>query len=240
MYGLLRLWFRRNVAIIGSVITLVTGQFLMAAQLGTPSIGYIFWNAAILYSVSMLARTEKYRSLWLIAAAALAGFSMYSPLQIYIVIALLATSIIHPHARFLVFKLPMWVLGVSVGVFAIITLPLVISLLSKPHILLTLLGIPHPFALPTLHGLKQQFLQYFGFYIPQSGIQITPIYGLAVVALGIVGIYHLLSAKYTAKSYIVTIWLVLLFPAIIINSETVMIAFMHSSSFSDFALPRIS
>ncbi len=225
-YGLLRLWFRRNVAIITSIITLVTGQFMLLAQLGTPAIGYIFWNIAILYSVSMLAQTEKYRVAWLVLSTIFAALSLYSPLQVYVVVALIATSIIQPHARFVVWSLNKVILAACFTLFLVLTLPLTLSAIAKPSIVLGILGISPEHLIPNLHVIKTQVLQYFGFISPGSGVAIRPAYGLGIVLIALIGLYRLFTAKYTAKSYILTVWAILLMPVIALKPEMVMITFV--------------
>lgn len=226
LYGLLRLWFRRNVAVITSIITVVTGQFLLLSQLGTPAIGYIFWNAAMLYSASMLAQTKKLRPVWFVTTAMLAAVSLYSPLQLYAVFALAATCLIHPHARFVVLKQSKWVLGLGIVVFLALVAPLVVSVVQQPSLLKTLLGIPADFAVVSLEMVKTQLSQYAGFYKASSDIRVTPAYGLGIIALVFVGLYRLFTTKYTAKSYIITIWFLLLLPAILINPDAVMVTFV--------------
>lgn len=226
LYGLLRLWFRRNVAIITSIIVVVTGQFLLLLQLGTPAIGYVFWNTAMLYSASMLVQTKKFRPIWFIVTALLAAISLYSPLQIYTVLALAATSIIHPHARFIVFKQSKWVLGLGVTIFLVITSPLIISIIQQPSILRVLLGIPADLGVLSLETVKTQLSQYAGFYEASSDIRVTPAYGLGIVALAFVGLYRLFTAKYTAKSYIITIWFLMLLPVVLIDPNAVVVTFV--------------
>jgi hypothetical protein len=226
LYGLLRLWFRRNVAIISTIITVVTGQFLFHAQLGTPAIGYIFWNAAILYSVSMLARTEKYKPYWLLVATIFAALSLYSPLEVYVVIALLATCIIHPHARFIVLKTSNKLLIASGIIFTIIVTPLIIALITQPSLTWSLLGAPTSFDIFNLEIIKQQLLQYAGFSTPKNGTHVTPAYGLGIILMSLLGLYRLFTTKYTAKSYIITIWLCLLVPALLINPDAFNVTFI--------------
>ena len=226
LYGLLRLWFRRNVAIISSIIAIVTGQFLLLMQLGTPAASYIFWNAAILYSVSMLARTEKYHVFWLLAATTFAALSLYSPMQLYIVIALFVTCLIHPHARFVVMQTKSWILGMCAVWFGILVLPIVLSVIRQPHLILTLLGIPSDLSIFSLETVKTQLRQYIGFTTPSSGLRLSPAYGLGIIALASVGLYRLFTEKYTAKSYILTLWLILLLPLIITNPDAVTMTFI--------------
>lgn len=228
LYGLLRLWFRRNVAVISSVIVMVSGQFLLLTQLGTPAIGYIFWNAALLYSISMLARSKRSQWVWFMIATTIAALSIYSPLEIYAVLALLATCLIHPHARFIVFKqLPRPLLAASVVLFAVLITPLIASLIQKPELGLTLLGVPKDFAsVMTMQHMKDQIMLYAGFYNTSTDTIIAPAYGLGVIALAGVGLYRMFTAKYTAKSYIITIWIALLIPSIVVNAESAMVIFI--------------
>ncbi len=226
LYGLLRLWFRRNVAVITATIVVATGQFLLLSQLGTPAIGYIFWNSAILYCVSMLARTEKFRPLWFITATIFAALSMYSPLQLYVVIALIAACFFHPHARFVVFRQSKWVLGTGGLLFLLLITPLVISLAKQPALIKTLLGIPPQLSMINLELVRTQLSQYAGFYKSSSDVRITPAYGLGVIALALVGLGKLFTTKYTAKSYIITVWFILLLPAVLINPDAVMVTFV--------------
>lgn len=226
LYGLLRLWFRRNVAIISSLLAVATGQFLFYTQLGTPEIGYLFWNAALLACASMLARTEKYRWAWLVATVVVAALSIYSPFQIYMVIALVATSLIHPHARFVVFRQPYWLLAICTVLFIVLTLPLTLALVAQPHLLMTLFGLPTDWSAISWQYIQESGLQYLLFWEARSGATIAPVYSLGIFLLGVVGLYRLFTAKYTAKSYIITIWLLFLIPALLLNKDAVSLTFI--------------
>ncbi len=222
LYGLLRLWFRRNVAIITSAIVATTGQFLLHAQLGTPDIGYVFWNIALLFSASMLARVNKSRPLWLLLTAVIAGLSLYTPMQVYIVLALIAICFIHPHARFIVFHQPLWA-QISAGAILILTaLPLILTLVLHSNVLDTWLGIPDPLLGP-LSWDNARFLiyQYGAFFDPMSGNTIRPSYGLGIALLALIGLYRLFTAKYTAKSYIITLWMIPVAAAVIFHPELI-------------------
>lgn len=222
LYGLLRLWFRRNVAIITSAIVATTGQFLLHAQLGTPDIGYVFWNIALLFSASMLARVKKSRPLWLLLTAFIAGLSLYTPMQIYIVLALIAICFIHPHARFIVFHQPLWA-QISAGMLLIVTaLPLILTLIFHSSLLGSWFGIPDPLLAP-LSWDNARFLiyQYGAFFDPMSGDTLRPSYGLGIALLALIGLYRLFTAKYTAKSYIITLWMIPVAAAVIFHPELI-------------------
>lgn len=216
LHGLLRLWFRRNVALITSVIATSTGLFLFTTQEGTPGIAYFFFNVTMLWTVSMLTRGKGTSSLWLIVSAIIAAYSLYSPLQVYVVAGLIITCIVHPHARFVIFRRPLWALISAGFVFLLLVTPLVIGIVADPSIGKTLLGIPK--GMDIFSGARLELLrqEYLGFWEPLNGKFIAPAYGIGLVLLALIGAYRLFTAKYTAKSYILTIWLVLTIPIVLL------------------------
>jgi hypothetical protein len=96
---LLRRWFKPNIAVPASLIAITTGQFLIIAQSGTPSILYIFWPIALLLLGTQITRVRKYRMLWKVLFAVTAALSLYTPLSIYPLIAIGLAVIFHPHLR---------------------------------------------------------------------------------------------------------------------------------------------
>lgn len=215
LHGLLRLWFRRNVALITSIIAASTGLFLFTTQEGTPAITYFFWNISLLWTVSMLTRGKDTSSLWLIVAAVLAAYSLYTPLQIYIIAGLAITCLIHPHARFVVFRRPLWALIGAGAIFLLFITPLIISIIMDPSVLKALLAIPNDLALISHERANVLSQEYLGFWNPSNGTFIAPAYGLALALTALIGVYRLFTAKYTAKSYILTTWLILTVPIVI-------------------------
>ncbi|HEY0965554.1 MAG TPA: glycosyltransferase family 39 protein [Candidatus Saccharimonadales bacterium] len=214
IYGVVRLWFRRNVAIITSTIAVTSAQFLLLAQLGTPAISYIFWSAAVLFSTSMLAYSEKYRTVWMITTSIVAALSLYAPLGIYLLLALFLTSLFHPHARFIVFSQPKLLLIVCTALFGLTAMPLILSIINRPNLLLDIIGITTT-TTPTLESISSSVTPYVAFYAPSGGLMLQPVYGLATLLLVILGAVRLFSAKYTAKSYIISIVFLLVFVGII-------------------------
>lgn len=223
---LLNLWYRRNVAIAASIIAVTTNQFLLASQAGQAGIVYIFMTTMILIAASMIARRSAYAKLWVIAGFILAALSLYIPLNIYMLIALGLTAIFHPHARHILFKKsPKVVLAIGTLLFALILSPLVIGIINDPGILRTLLGFSD--GIRNFSANAASLLQnYTQFSDPSSATIITPVYGLGLVLLIALGVYRLISAKYTAKSYILSFWLLLLVPLVCLNPSFVSITFV--------------
>lgn len=216
-YKIIQIWFKRNVAIITSVLLVTSTQFLLQSQLGTSGILYLFWGVVLLFTTSMMAHAEKWRSLWFIISVIVVGTSLYSPFALYAVIPLLLTVALHPHARFIVMKQPLWVFAVALMSFIVVTLPLTITAINHPVIIAQLLlGTAIAEGSYDVTSAIPQLLQYVDFYADHNGRILQPTYGLGLVLIALVGVYSLFSAKYTAKSYIITIWALLTIPIIVL------------------------
>lgn len=223
---LLNLWYRRNVAIVAAIIAVTTSQFLLASQAGQAGIAYIFLTTMILIAASMITRKSAYAKLWIIAGAALAAISLYMPLNVYVLIALALTGIIHPHARYVLLRrAPKSILALGIVVFGIILSPLVVGVANDPSILRRLFGFTE--SVSNFGANASSLLQsYVSFTSPAAGNVIAPVYGLGLVLLILLGLYRLFSAKYTARSYILSFWLVLLIPLVCLNPGFVSITFV--------------
>jgi len=223
---LLNLWYHRNVAIIAAMIAVTTNQFLLASQAGQAGIVYIFVTVMILIAASMIARRNAYAQLWIVAGFVLAAVSLYLPLNIYILISLILTALIHPHARHMLLRQsPKSALVIGLALFLAIISPLVRGIINDTGVLKTLLGIPD--GIDDLASNAHTLLNNYGqFDHPTTAAVITPVYGLGLVLLIGLGVYRLISAKYTAKSYVISFWLVLLIPLVCLNPGFVSITFV--------------
>ena len=218
MILLLQMWFKRNVAVLTTVLVITTGQFLFVAQSGTPSIVYIFWSVWLLVAAMMVSRKAAYLGFWKIILFSFAALSLYTPLSAYILIALASAIVFHPHLRYLtrqVLRAKSKVL-LAVACALLIITPLIYFVTKDPSVGLALLGIPE--SLPNIiDNAKTLLKQYFDFSNPGSGTFMTPVYGLGSMVLIVLGIIRLASTKYTARSYIISAWTILLLPVILIN-----------------------
>ncbi|MES2876180.1 MAG: glycosyltransferase family 39 protein [Patescibacteria group bacterium] len=223
---LLNLWYRRNVAIVAAIIAVTTNQFLLSSQSGQAGVAYIFLTTMILVAASMISRRSAYAKLWVLAGFVLAAISLYMPLNIYILVALVLTALIHPHARHMLFRrAPKSTIALGTLLFLGIISPLIAGIVNDPAILRTLLGFSEQI---TNFGANASSLvqNYTSFNSPSSGEVIAPVYGLGLVLLIGLGLYRLFSAKYTAKSYILSFWLVLLIPLVCLNPSFISITFV--------------
>lgn len=225
MFLLLRRWFKHNIAVIASTLTIATGQFLFVSQNGAPSIMFIFWSIYLLLIAMLVVRNSRHSTLWTFAFFIGAAFSLYTPLSAYVLLAIGSAALLHPHLRFMLRRLSK-LKFIGAGLVSLILLiPLAFGIYKNPSLGLELLGVPT--AWPNFAGnLSQLVTQYFDVISPTSGIIMTPIFSFGSIALIVLGLLHIIRARHTARSYIISVWGLLLIPILLINPNFVSITFV--------------
>lgn len=238
LYTVLRMWFRKNVAIITSLIAASSAQFLFIGQLGTPEIMYIFWPTILLLTASMIAYSKRLTPFWLFLLAVTGALSIYTPLLIFIPLALMITCFLHPHARFVVFrKQANAVLLLSAAVFILLLIPLGVGIVREPTLLAEVTGTTFT-TIASEHSI-QQLGAYTQLAAPAIGSQITPAYSLVILLLVGIGAIRLFTTKYTAKSYILSILLLCMVGAALLGTLPQALTFVPAMLFVAFAISYI-
>lgn len=214
---LLRRWFKPNIAVLATVILVTTGQFLYVAQSGVGSIMYIMWSVLLLLAATMITSSQRHKRFWKLAFFTIMPLSLYTPLSIYLVLAIFSAGILHPHVRYVLKRMPRTHLIILTIYSLLIIAPLGYLVARYPHLGLQLLGVPETWPPDVWQNLKILVQQYLNFMNPQSGVLMTPVLGLGSIALILLGIWQLFTIRYTARSYTLTAWIVLLLPILLIN-----------------------
>jgi len=76
------------------------------------------------------------------------------------------------------------------------------------------------------HNIVLLTKQYFDFATPSTSVIMTPIYSLGSIVLILLGVLRLFTTKYTARSYLISTWLILLTPAVILNPDFSSVSFV--------------
>jgi 4-amino-4-deoxy-L-arabinose transferase-like glycosyltransferase len=216
LFFLLRNWFKRGIAVLVSIIATITGQFLLFAQSGSPSILYLFWPIVMLLLVTLIANRHRLNILWKTLFFIAAALSLYTPLSIYILITFISAILLHPHLRYLIRQLSKLKLLVALVIAILIVLPLGWRIVQEPRFGLTLLGIPGQW--PDFKANLVQLVQeFFGFTLSSSTNLIIPVFGLASMILIALGVYKVIRTRKTVQSYLIMTWLLCLLPILIIN-----------------------
>lgn len=223
---LLRRWFRANIAVLATVIMITTGQFLYIAQSGTASITYVMWSVWLLLTATMITRSEKYKKFWKVLFFIIMPLSLYTPLSIYLVVAIISAGLLHPHVRHVLKRMSRPHLAMLIGLSIIIVAPLGYMIFLEPSLAVRLLGAPASWPPDIWANSKILLQQYLNFMSPQSGTLMTPFLGLGSIALIVLGAWQLFTIRYTARSYTLTAWIILLIPVLLINPQFTSITFV--------------
>ena len=225
---LLRRWFKPNIAVLTSLIAITTGQFLFIAQNGTPGILYVFWPILLLSLGTQVTRAKKGRLFWKISFAAAAALSLYTPLSIYPLIAVILAVSLHPHLRAIVRRLSKVRIAVSAAVALVLIAPLVYFIATVPKLGLSLLGAPANWPPDIGANIMTLLKQFFLFWEPSTTTLMTPVFGFGSVLIIGLGIYRLIRTRDTTRSYLIIIWVLCLLPVLILNPSFTSVTFVPS------------
>lgn len=216
IFLLLRTWFRRNVAVLGTILATTTTQFLYLVQDGTADIMYCTLTIWLLFVATYVTRNKLFGTLWKVLAGTLMALALYTPLGVYLVIAVMTTALFHPHIRYIIkrFSRPKLIIAILLGIAAVA--PVVYASIIDKTVLFTLLGLPLA-PVNVWDNLVRVGGELFNFISPSESHILRPLYSLGLVILMGIGIAKLFSQKYTARSYITITWALLLLPLIVIN-----------------------
>lgn len=220
IFLLIRTWFRRNIAVLTTLVATTTTQFLFLIQDGTPAIMFSFLTIWILFAATYVTRKKLFSTLWKVVTGVLIAAAMYTPLGIYLVLAVLTTIFFHPHIRHIVLRASRsrMIMAVVFGLLSLI--PVVYASILDKNVVLSLIGLPIG-EVHMLDNLREVGLKIFGFAGVGSGYMLRPLYSLGIILLSGVGLYKLLTYKYTARSYITLTLGLLMIPLVLLNPEHV-------------------
>jgi 4-amino-4-deoxy-L-arabinose transferase-like glycosyltransferase len=225
---LLRRWFKPNIAVLSSLIAISTGQFLFIAQSGTPSVLYIFWPIVLLLLGTQITRGKRLRFLWKVLFVIFAALSLYTPLSVYPLIAIILAVALHPHLRNAVRKLSKVRLAFAGTIFALLVAPLIWFIVITPQLGLTLLGVPTVWPPDLLANALTVLKQYFLFWEPSTTEVMTPVFGLGSAILIGLGVYRLILTRETTRSYLIIFWILCLLPVLLLNPLFTTVTFVPS------------
>ncbi|MCA9336900.1 glycosyltransferase family 39 protein [Candidatus Saccharibacteria bacterium] len=216
IFLLIRTWFRRNVAVLTTILATTCTQFLFLVQDGTPNIMFSFLTIWTLFAATYVTRKKTFSTLWKVLTGVLMAAALYTPLGIYLVVAVLTTMFFHPHIRHIVthFARPRLVFAIALGIVSIV--PLVYASTIDPRVALSLLGFPET-AISMQQNLREVAYSLVGFFVPANGYLLRPVYSLGLMLLMMIGVYKLMTYKYTARSYITLSLGLLMVPLVLLN-----------------------
>ena len=219
---LLRRWFTPSVSVITGSLAVVSAAFIFLAQQGTPAIMTVFWPVFILLlaSLSFKRAKSKLTAITVPLLGIAAGLSLYTPMNIFLLLSLAAGSILHPHIRYSARKyIPKHFLALAILLGVAVALPLAYLIYREPSVALTLAITSDLSSFNIVENLKLIALQLFditGTSINFTGA-ITPFITLPSLLLALLGVFHLVRNRHGAQNYLLTAWMIMLLPIVVLN-----------------------
>lgn len=217
MFLLAKEWFRHNVAVISVLMTATLPAYIFIAQDATPQIYAVTVAIWLLVAGTFVSRRRKPHLLWKILFFVMVALNLYAPLGLYLNLAVLSTIVFHPHIRYLARRLNPNRVAIATAIALIVLAPLLYGISTEPTVGLKLLGIPTE--LPDFGANALALAQTLFWQQGSTDGMLHPVVSVGVLVIAAIGFGRFLQVKYTARSYIIWLWGLLLFPLLLLNPQ---------------------
>lgn len=219
---LMRRWFTPSVSVIVGGIAVASTVFIFLAQQGTPAIMWLFWPVTIMLLASWAVSGKKIAPLAIVGLGVAAGLSLYTPLTIYILLALLIGGLLHPHVRYVVRrKVSKSLISLAIAMGILLIIPMAYMLYRTPGTIAAVFIGAQEMSFDLLNNLQLIGRQFFD--VTGASNALTPLpapfFILPTLLLALYGAVRLFRARHTAQNYILSSWLILLLPVLLLNPK---------------------
>lgn len=205
---LLNRWFKNNVAIIASILTVLSSNFLYLAGSGTPLIMLVFWPTLLLWLGSKIQGATRPKPLYCFIFAFALLLAVFTPYMLYLVAFIVIYALLHPHLRFTIKSLPKLPFILS-ALFGLAGLGIIIyNLIAHPSEIPTLLwtsdfSIDHFFS-----NLSLGFAPFISWSGSVESTFLSPLVGLASFALAITGLISTAKGFFASRNSIASYFII--------------------------------
>lgn len=212
-------WFTPRIAIITGILVVTTTPFLGMGRLGVPLIMMTFWLSIILLSATRILHSAKHTMFWKFVLAFSVGLSLYTPLMIYPLVALAIAGLLHPHVRYTIRSVTPVRAVIAIIAFILALVPLGWTIYQQPGTVSQLLGLPQsiPSTDQLLENTNYVIKSLIRFSSPIAAEIITPLFGVVTIIIAALGFLKSAAEWYSARSYMIGLWLLLTVPIILLN-----------------------
>lgn len=199
---LLNRWFKNNVALLASILAVLSASFLYLAGSGTPLIMLVFWPTLLLWLGSKIQGVTKPKPLYCFVFAFALLASIFTPHLIYLAIFIVLFAFLHPHLRFTIKTLPTRPLILTIFIIIAGLATLVMAAFINPTIIAELLLAPDFSLSKFLDNVQAAFLPFFAWNTALDSAFLSPFVGLASVALAIIGLLSTTKGFFASRNSI--------------------------------------
>ena len=201
---LLNRWFKNNVAIIASILTVLSSSFLYIAGSGTPLIMIVFWPTLLFWLGSKIQGENKPKPLYSFIFAFALLLSLFTPYMIFLAVFIVLYALFHPHLRFTITHLPKFPLILSTLVVLGCGTILIMNALQN-HDTIKNLVFMHNFSWGAyFENIKNAFLPFFKWSGMIESTFLAPLVGLASLVLAITGLISTYKGFFASRNSIAT------------------------------------
>ena len=199
---LLNRWFKNNVAIIASVMTVISAPFLYIAGSGTPTICLVFWPTLLLWLGSKIQGEKKPKISYCFLFALFLLFAIFTPHLIYLAGFIMVFVLTQPHLRFTVKSLPRKPL-IALAVVSVLAVTfLILSFLRVPDIARQLLWTDS-FS-NFFENIRSAFLPFFSWTGNAVSTMLSPMIGIATLSIALAGLVSTAKGFFASRNSIAT------------------------------------
>lgn len=199
LFLLLKRWFTIQIASVGSLLFITSSWILAISHQATPLVLLVIAPLLIVVALTAFVNDKKHTFQSFIILVCAVAIALYVPYMLWSVAVVITTvALLYRHKLAVLNKKQ---LAISATLFAMLLLPLLISITQYPGQLREILGIP--MQLPTVEQYGKNFLWQFStlFFVaqpfPELYVGRLPLLDIFSVAMTFLGIYHF--SKYMPK-----------------------------------------
>lgn len=201
---LLNRWFKSNVALLASILAVLSASFLYLAGSGTPLIMLVFWPTFLLWLGSKIQGVTKPKPMYCFVFAFVLLASIFTPHLIYLAIFIVLFALLHPHLRFTIKTLPTFPLILTIFIVIVGLTALVMATFINPPIIAELLLSPNFTFAGFLENIQKAFLPFFAWNTTLESPFLSPFIGLASVTLAVIGLLSTTKGFFASRNSIAT------------------------------------
>lgn len=205
---LLNRWFKTNVALFSSILTILSATFLFLAGSGTPLIMLVFWPTLLLWLGSKIQGVTKPKPFYCFIFAFALLASIFTPHLLYLAVFIVIFAIAHPHLRFTIKTLPTVPLILTTFIILLGLSLLVVGGFVNPVITSELLLAPGLTWDKFINNVQTAFAPLFSWNVTLESVFLSPFVGLASIALAIIGLLSTAKGFFASRNSIAT-WLII-------------------------------
>lgn len=201
---LLNRWFKTNVALMASVLAVLSGSFLYLAGSGTPLIMLVFWPTLLLWLGSKIQGVTKPKPFYCFVFAFALLAAIFTPHIIYLAGFIVVFAMVHPHLRFTIKTLPTIPLIFTIFIILLGLASLVVGAIVSPVIISEILLAPGLTFSQFFNNVREAFVPLFSWNTTLESVFLSPFIGLASIALAVIGLLSTAKGFFASRNSIAT------------------------------------